>query len=180
MLVCAVVVVVSRVVLTLMSLNRSRLILKVQVGENQRERLTLNSIQFNSTFNSFLSARSPHKTMNVQLHLDPSATTDIHLSQLALPPSAQPGNLVAIRPLETGRGKRKDRPLLYKVPPRVTDDDESDPTKGRRGGAQVIVTPNVALSFPWAKRRTLVVLELVSYLDYTHDQHRLTATSCRS
>jgi hypothetical protein len=99
--------------------------------------------------------------MQFELHVDPNATIDINLNCHALPTGALPGDLVAIRPLTTRNGKRNDRPLLYKVPPRGADDDD-DVVKGRRAGAQVIVTPNVALSFPWAKRRTQVVLDLVS------------------
>jgi hypothetical protein len=97
----------------------------------------------------------------LELHVDPSATADIYIAPSALPPGAIPGDLVAIRPANVGKGKAKDRPLLYKVPARVAEEDD-DGGKGRRGSAQVIVTPNVALSFTWAKRRTQVVLDLVS------------------
>lgn len=92
----------------------------------------------------------------VELHIDPSSPVDIYIQPSALPTGSLPGDLIAIRPAHVGKGKAKDRPLLYKV------EEVEAVSKTRRGKAQVLVSASAAASFGWIKSRTDVTLTLVS------------------
>ncbi|KAK4050900.1 vacuolar membrane-associated protein iml1 [Microbotryomycetes sp. JL221] len=97
-----------------------------------------------------------------ELQLDPQATQDVLVSPAAFPEGTRLNDLLAIRPAHIGKGKLKDRPLLFKVDRIVTeDDDASDFNARRRGKAQVVVASTVAQSFPWIKNRQQVFVTLV-------------------
>lgn len=102
----------------------------------------------------------------MELHIDLSATTDIVVHPSAYPPGTLLGDLIAIRPAAViGKGKTKDRPLLYKVERLHENDEQPDAgmaANRRTKAAPVTVSQMVAQSFPWIKNRLEVVLTLVS------------------
>lgn len=100
-----------------------------------------------------------------ELHVDASAAIDIIVSPSCYPAGTLRGDVIAIRPaLVPGKGKGKDRPLLFKVEKLQEDEDAeqqgSTPAR-RRGKAQVVVNGNVAQSLPWIKNRQEVDITLV-------------------
>lgn len=99
-----------------------------------------------------------------ELQVDPQATVDVWISPAAFPPGTARDDVLAIRPAEVGKGKAKDRPLLYKVDKLQADDDgeQNSQNARRRGKAQVVVASNIASSFPWIKNRQDVFVTLVS------------------
>lgn len=103
----------------------------------------------------------------LELQVDAAAQVDILVAPTAYPAGTLRGDLLAIRPaLVPGKGKAKDRPLLYKVEKLLEDEEaeaqgSSTPAR-RRNKAQVTVSGNVAQSFPWIKNRQEVVITLVS------------------
>ena len=105
-----------------------------------------------------MASNRPRQQLAVELQIDPSATLDVDIHPSALPIGTRPGDIVAIRPRHVGKGKERDRPLLYKVD-KVDDDG---PGKARRSKTPVVVNQTVASTFGWAKNRTEVVLTLVS------------------
>ncbi|KAK4053511.1 vacuolar membrane-associated protein iml1 [Microbotryomycetes sp. JL201] len=96
-----------------------------------------------------------------ELQVDPQATLDVFVSPTALPDGARLDDVVAIRPANVGKGKAKDRPLLFKVDKLLSDDDEHQHAARRRGKAQVVVASTIAQSFPWIKNRQDVFVTLV-------------------
>lgn len=100
----------------------------------------------------------------LELQIDPSSPIDILVSPLAYPPNTLRGDLIAIRPAQTPgtKGKPKDRPLLYKVEP-IQEDQQPEQLQGnsRRNKPAVVVSANVAQSFPWIKNRQQVSITLV-------------------
>ncbi|KAM0788563.1 hypothetical protein ACM66B_001688 [Microbotryomycetes sp. NB124-2] len=97
-----------------------------------------------------------------ELQVDPQATQDVFVSSAALPEGARPDDVVAIRPANVGKGKAKDRPLLFKIDNSTLQDDEQ--TAGgarRRGKAQVVVASHIAQSLPWITNRQDVFVTLV-------------------
>ncbi|GAA5948734.1 hypothetical protein JCM21900_005277 [Sporobolomyces salmonicolor] len=111
----------------------------------------------------------------VELHIDTSATHDLVVHPTAYPPDSLPGDLIAIRPVlpPSSKGKGKDRPLLYKIPPQGGEDDDkgsgagagagraADGLSRRRASAAVTVSPTLAQAFGWVKSRMQVDLSLI-------------------
>lgn len=112
-----------------------------------------------------------------ELHVDNSALLDVVVHPSALPVGTVRGDVIAIRPADVGKGKAKDRPLLYKVDKvQEQDEDPQDSTTAaqisanvggqttgskRRSKAHVIASSTVAQSFSWMKSRQDVFISLV-------------------
>lgn len=95
-----------------------------------------------------------------------AAAPDVTVSSSAYPPGTLRGDVLAIRPAHVGKGKAKDRPLLYKVDSVPQDgqsgEDGSSGAAKRRNKAHVIVSATVAQNFSWIKTRQDVFITLVS------------------
>jgi hypothetical protein len=114
-----------------------------------------------------------------ELHVDNAATVDVTVHPAAFPIGTVKGDLIAIRPANVGKGKAKDRPLLFKVdtnPPGMDQDDhgasasshskqqQQQQQQQRRTKAHVVVSGTVAQNFSWIKSRQDVFISLVSQL----------------
>ena len=91
--------------------------------------------------------------MPIELAVDVAAQVDVWVHPSLFPAGTQAGDLIAIRPAHVGKGKRKDHPLLYKIP-----EVEGAAKEGRK---QVVVNSHCAGSFHWIASRVEVTLQLV-------------------
>ncbi|GAA6059725.1 hypothetical protein JCM10212_000253 [Sporobolomyces blumeae] len=62
----------------------------------------------------------------LELHIDTSATVDLHVNPACYPRQALPGDLIAVRPVlnPSSKGKAKDSPLLFKIEHNPADDPD--------------------------------------------------------
>lgn len=101
-----------------------------------------------------------------ELRVDPQQAVDILLGDNAsiVPAGAIAGDILAFRPVNIGKGKAKDKPLLYKVEPsRQHEADVIAQIKGSSRRVGITVSSQVANSFEWiiAGRTTEIHVDLV-------------------
>lgn len=95
------------------------------------------------------------REMPIELQVDPAALVDVWCHPSLFPAGTEVGDIIAIRPANiVGKGKRRDQPLLFKVP-------ELDAT-AKEGRKVVQVNSHCASNFHWIdSRRVEVTLDLV-------------------